>query len=201
MIDHPVIFLDKDGTLVRDVPYNTDPAKIILEQGVASGLRRLAEAGYRFVGVSNQSGVARGLFKEEDLVPVIHRLNELLEQAAGIRLDGFYYCPHHPRGTVPKYCVECTCRKPQPGLLLTAARELDIDFQTAWMVGDILDDVEAGRRAGCRTILIDNGHETVWKPGPYRTPDFTAGGLEDAAQIIGSQTGKQPLSSHQRLES
>ncbi len=187
MIAEPVIFLDKDGTLVRDVPYNVDPSKIVLEDGAARSLRRLAEAGYRFVVVSNQSGVARGFFKEEALQAVADRLNQVLAEAAGVALDGFFYCPHHPRGSVAEYAVECDCRKPQPGMLIKAARALGIELDQAWMIGDILDDVEAGKRAGCRAILIDNGHETLWKRGPFRSPDFTAGSLEEAAEIILSQ--------------
>ncbi len=184
MIAEPVIFLDKDGTLVRDVPYNADPAKIVLEEGAASGLRRLAEAGYHFVVVSNQSGVARGFFKEEALQAVADRLDQVLAESAGVTLDGFYYCPHHPQGSVAEYAVECDCRKPQPGMLIKAAQALGIDLRRAWMVGDILDDVEAGKRAGCRAILIDNGHETLWKRGPFRSPDFNACSLEEAAEII-----------------
>jgi D-glycero-D-manno-heptose 1,7-bisphosphate phosphatase len=194
-----VIFLDKDGTLVRDVPYNVDLAKIVLEPGAVPGLRRLAVAGFHFVVVSNQSGVSRGYFKEEALGPVIAQLSDLLEQAAGVRLDGFYYCPHHPDGTVAEYSVECTCRKPQPGLLFSAASELDIDLSQAWMIGDILDDVEAGNRSGCRTILLDTGHETEWEPGPFRTPDFTAGSLEEAAEIILSHYKNAPDHQYQEL--
>lgn len=184
MIAESVIFLDKDGTLVRDVPYNADPSKIVLEEGAASGLRRLAEAGYHFVVVSNQSGVARGLFKEEALQAVADRLDQVLAESAGVTLDGFYYCPHHPQGNVAEYAVECDCRKPQPGMLIKAAQALGIDLRKAWMVGDILDDVEAGKRAGCRAILINNGHETLWMRGPFRSPDFTACSLEEAAEII-----------------
>ncbi len=179
-----VIFLDKDGTLVTDVPYNVDPRKIALEKGAAPGLRRLARAGYHFVVVSNQSGVARGYFKEEALAAVVDRLKALLIQQAGVTLDGFYYCPHHPQGSVLPYAVECDCRKPRPGLLLAAASELNIDLRKSWMIGDILDDIEAGKRAGCRTILIDNGHETRWEKGIFRSPDFIAGSLEEAANII-----------------
>lgn len=193
-VENPVVFLDKDGTLVKDVPYNVDPDQIILEEGAASGLRRLAEAGFRFVIVSNQSGVARGYFKEEALGPVIDRMNALVEQATSVPLEGFYYCPHHPAGSVARYAVECNCRKPRPGLLLTAANELGIDLRASWMVGDILNDVEAGNRAGCRTILIDNGNETEWQPGPFRTPDFVAADLNAAADIILSQAGGRPAS-------
>jgi D-glycero-D-manno-heptose 1,7-bisphosphate phosphatase len=186
----PVVFLDKDGTLVRDVPYNIHPDQIILEKGAANGLRRLAEAGFRFVVVSNQSGVARGYFKEEALKPVETRLRQLLEDSAGVELAGFYYCPHHPDGTVAEYAIECSCRKPQPGLLLAAANDLRIDLDEAWMIGDILNDVEAGHRAGCRTILINNGNETEWKRGPNRAPDFIVTDLERAAQIILEQSGQ-----------
>jgi D,D-heptose 1,7-bisphosphate phosphatase len=187
-MQHPVVFVDKDGTLIKDVPYNIDPARIILEEGVASGLRRLAEAGFHFVVVSNQSGVARGYFPEEALDVVAAHLDVLLQQAAGTRLDGFYYCPHHPDGVVSEYMLECACRKPRPGMLLAAAAELDIQLQQAWMVGDILNDVEAGNRAGCRTILIDNGNETEWQDGPLRTPDFTAANFAEAAEIILAET-------------
>ncbi len=180
----PVVFLDKDGTLIEDVPYNVDPAKMVLEKGAARGLRRLAQAGCRFVVVSNQSGVARGYFEESALKAVAARLEELLEEAAGASLDGFYYCPHHPEGTVAAYASDCNCRKPQPGLLLTAAKDLEINLEEAWMVGDILNDVEAGRRAGCRTILVNNGHETEWKRGPLRAPDFIVADLEEAAEVI-----------------
>ena len=180
----PVIFLDKDGTLIKDVPYNVDPELICLEPGAARGLQRLAQAGYHFVVVSNQSGVARGYFKAEALGPVADRLDALIREAAGVGLAGFYYCPHHPQGSLAEYAVECDCRKPQPGLLLKAAADLGIDLERAWMVGDILNDVEAGKRAGCRTILVDNGNETEWKPGPLRKPDWIVKNLEEAAEAI-----------------
>jgi D-glycero-D-manno-heptose 1,7-bisphosphate phosphatase len=177
------VFLDKDGTLVKDVPYNVDPQQVILEEGVTEGLRLLANAGYRLVVVSNQSGVARGYFSEDALQSVFTRLQDLLSEA-GVTLDGFYYCPHHPEGSQPEYALECSCRKPRPGLLQAAARDLNINLAGAWMVGDILNDVEAGHRAGCRSILINNGNETEWLPGPLRGPDFTASNLEEAARII-----------------
>ncbi len=177
------VFLDKDGTLVEDEPYNVDPGRIRLMPGAADGLRALHAAGYRLVVVSNQSGVARGFFPEAALGAVEQRLSELLAEV-GVPLAGFYYCPHHPAGTVPAYALECPCRKPRPGLVLRAARELEIGRGRSWMVGDILDDVEAGRRAGCRTILVDNGHETVWKVGPFRRPDHRAADLTEATRLI-----------------
>jgi D,D-heptose 1,7-bisphosphate phosphatase len=183
-MEYPIVFLDKDGTLVNDVPYNIDPAKVVLEDGAARGMRLLSEAGYHFVVVTNQSGVARGYFPEEALQGVAEHLEQIIEVAAGAKIDGFYYCPHHPDGVIEKYAVECSCRKPGSGLLHAAAAELGIPLAQSWMVGDILNDVEAGNRAVCRTILIDNGNETEWRTGPFRKPDFTAQNLEEAAAII-----------------
>jgi histidinol-phosphate phosphatase family protein len=177
------VFLDKDGTLVDDVPYNVDPAQVRLMPGAGAGLRRLHAAGYRLVVVSNQSGVARGLFPESALAGVEHRLRELLQEE-GVPLDGFYWCPHHPEGTVAEYAVACDCRKPAPGLLLRAAREQGIDLARSWFVGDILHDVEAGRAAGCTTVLLDNGHETEWVLTPQRQPHYTAPDLVAAAALI-----------------
>ncbi len=177
------VFLDKDGTLVEDVPYNVDPDRIRLASGAVAGLFALHAAGYRLVVVSNQSGVARGFFPESALRGVEDRLRELLADA-GIPLAGFYYCPHHPQGRVAEFAGTCRCRKPAPGLLLWAARELNLDLGGSWMVGDILDDVQAGRAAGCRAVLIDNGHETEWVMTPGRNPDLVAADLAEAARRI-----------------
>ncbi len=170
------VFLDKDGTLVENVPYNADPAKIRLAAGAGEALRAMQAAGYRIFVVSNQSGVARGYFPERALAGVLKRLRELLV-AQGVELAGFYYCPHHPEGG-------CACRKPAPGLILRAAHEHEVDLKRSWLVGDILDDVEAGRRAGCRTVLIDNGNETEWRDGAERKPDFKVADLPGAARVI-----------------
>jgi D-glycero-D-manno-heptose 1,7-bisphosphate phosphatase len=179
----PVVFLDKDGTLVRNVPYNVDPTQIVLVEGAAEGLRLLNRAGYRLAIVSNQAGVARGLFTESELKPVERRMQRLLSDS-GSSLAGFFYCPHHPNGAIAAYATFCECRKPAPGLILRAARELDAKVSDCWMVGDILDDVEAGCRAGCRTVLIDNGGETEWQSGPCRTPDFRVKNMVQAAYAI-----------------
>lgn len=175
------VFLDKDGTLVHDVPYNVDPARIRLAPGAGAALRRLRQSGFRLFVVSNQSGVARGLFRESALAGVRERIAQLLARAA-VALDGFYYCPHGP--SPPGAPPACDCRKPAPGMLLRAAREHQLALERCWMVGDILDDVEAGRRAGCRTVLIDNGNETEWRFAPLRRPHWRAPGLAQAAGII-----------------
>ena len=177
------VFLDKDGTLVHDVPYNVDPDRIELMIGVVEGLRALHAAGFALIVISNQSGVARGFFQEEALVEVEGRLRSLLARN-GIPLAGFYYCPHCPQGTVPHYAVACDCRKPAPGLLLRAAEEHNIDLARAWFIGDILNDVEAGRHAGCHTILIDNGNETEWALTRDRLPHHIVTDLIEAARVI-----------------
>jgi histidinol-phosphate phosphatase family protein len=177
------VFLDKDGTLIHDVPYNVDPDRIALTPGAIEGLRLLRAVGFQLIVVSNQSGVARGYFAEEALDAVEARLRALLA-AGGVLLDGFYYCPHHPQGTVPGHAVACACRKPAPGLILRAAAEHQLDAGHSWMVGDILDDVECGRRAGCRTVLIANGNETEWRCTPLRRPHYVAADLEQAARAI-----------------
>lgn len=168
------VFLDKDGTLVEDVPYNVDPARIRLLPDVRAGLHELRAAGFALVLVSNQPGVARGYFP----APALQGVRERLERLLGLRLDGFYCCPHEPAQG------PCDCRKPAPGLLLRACRELSLDAGHSWMVGDILNDVEAGRRAGCRSILLNNGGETEWRLSPRREPHYLVTEFCQAAAII-----------------
>ncbi len=177
------VFLDKDGTLIEDVPYNVNPDLIKLTQGAIAGLQLLQASGYKLIVISNQSGVARGYFLESELVGVKEHLLKLLSPQ-GVTLDGFYYCPHHPDGVVSEYAITCDCRKPEPGLILRAACEHNIDLQKSWFIGDILNDVEAGHHAGCKTILIDNGNETEWQLSPIRIPDYVVADLMMAAQMI-----------------
>lgn len=182
------VFLDKDGTLVQDVPYNVDPERIALAAGAVEGLRLLHRAGYALIVVSNQSGVARGMFEESALGAVEARLRDLLGRA-GVPLAGFYYCPHFPGGEIARYSVECDCRKPAPGLILRAAEEHGIDLAQSWFVGDILNDVEAGRRAGCSTVLLDNGNETEWVLSKARMPHHVVSDLTEAALVITALDG------------
>jgi D,D-heptose 1,7-bisphosphate phosphatase len=180
------IFLDKDGTLVDDIPYNVDPQRIALSEGAGDALRIFSSLGYQLFVVSNQSGIARGYFSEADLQPVERKLAELFNDER-VELSGFYYCPHHPEGVVKTYAIECDCRKPAPGMLMQAAWEHHIELPASWMIGDILHDVEAGKRAGCRTILIDNGNETEWHTSIQRAPDFVVDNLLEAARIVAEQ--------------
>jgi D,D-heptose 1,7-bisphosphate phosphatase len=191
MQQSPAVFLDKDGTLTTNVPYNVSPDQIDLAAGAAEALPRLVRRGYQLVVVSNQSGVARGYFAEAALACVETRLRELLDEL-GAPLAGFYYCPHYPAGCVAEYAVDCTCRKPKPGLLLRAAHDLDLDLTRSWMIGDILHDVEAGRRAGCRTILVNNGGETEWDLSGPRVPDAITRDLQGAAAQILTGVSRRP---------
>ena len=179
------IFLDKDGTLIDNVPYNVEPRRIRLSSGAGPALRLLARLDYRFFVVSNQAGIALGRFQEDAMGVVADRLTDLLFRE-NLSLDGFYYCPHDPEGSVAPYAVSCHCRKPLPGLLLKAAAEHGVDLRASWMIGDTLHDVEAGNRAGCRTILLDNGNETEWRLGPRRIPTRMAPDLYAAAVLIAS---------------
>jgi histidinol-phosphate phosphatase family protein len=173
----PVVFLDKDGTLIENVPYNVDPSLIRLTPGAGPALVALHPAGWRIAVVSNQSGVARGLFPESALAGVETRLQELLAEF-GAPLAGFFYCPHHPEGIVPEYAIHCNCRKPAPGLILNAADQLGATPRDCWVVGDSASDMEAGHKAGCRTILIcsdlDLPSSTTVSQSDIRVKDFAS---------------------------
>jgi D-glycero-D-manno-heptose 1,7-bisphosphate phosphatase len=146
------VFLDRDGTLIEDVDYLTDAAQIRVLPGVPGALKLLKEAGFRLIVVTNQSAVARGMLTEEELGLIHEELNRRLA-ADGAAVDAFYYCPHLPEGAVKRYARACDCRKPAPGLILRAAAEWRVDTGASFAVGDSERDVEAGRAAGCRTIL------------------------------------------------
>lgn len=165
------VFLDKDGTLVENVPYNADPKRVRLARGALRAVWELSRSGYLIIVVSNQPGIALGFFSAFDLHRVERHLRALLP------ICGMYFCPHAPDGG-------CACRKPASGMLLDAAREHGIELAESWMVGDILDDVEAGRRAGCRTVLVDNGNETEWLMSEQRRPHARVTSLSEAAEVI-----------------
>jgi D-glycero-D-manno-heptose 1,7-bisphosphate phosphatase len=178
----PAVFFDKDGTLIKNVPYNVDPFRMSFLAGAREAVSLLKEE-FTFHVVSNQPGVALGYFDERKLLPVKWCLEDFF-RSSGAKLEEFHYCPHHPHGVVEEYALSCDCRKPGPRMILEAADRFQLDLENSWMVGDILDDIEAGKRAGCRTILIDNGNETEWTLNENRVPDFIVHGLMDAARII-----------------
>ena len=185
-MNHPkrkAVFIDKDGTLIPDIPFNVNTDLIEIDTVTMEGLAMLQARGFLLVVVSNQSGVAKGYFKEEALQKVKKKILELLKDQH-VKLDGFYYCPHFEHGMVQQYSFRCNCRKPEPGMILKAAAEMNIELTQSWMIGDILNDVEAGKKAGCHTILIDNGNETEWVINPLRQPDFAARNVYEAAMRI-----------------
>jgi D-glycero-D-manno-heptose 1,7-bisphosphate phosphatase len=177
------VFIDKDGTIIPDIPYNVDPSLITLSEHAAEGLKQLSDNGYKIIIISNQSGVARGFFEITALKAVEKQIKELLAEI-GVPLTGFYFCPHHPEGVVAPYNISCSCRKPGNGMILQAAREHHIDLGSSWMVGDILNDVEAGNTAGCRTVLINNGNETEWVCNENRKANLIVSDINEAATHI-----------------
>jgi D-glycero-D-manno-heptose 1,7-bisphosphate phosphatase len=186
------VFLDRDGTLVHPRHYPSSPKDLRLYNNIVPGLKDIQHAGLFLVVITNQSGIARGYFGRDDLQLMHDHLFKELEQS-DVKLDAIYYCPHHPAGIIPELSIRCNCRKPQPGMLLQAAFDLDLDLQHSWFVGDILDDVEAGNRAGCRTVLVDLGTESL--PEQHiRCPDYVAPDTQHALSIIIAIESHNPLS-------
>lgn len=177
------IFLDRDDTLIEDPGYLNSPEQVKLLDGVAEALIELKALGYKLVVVTNQSAVARGIVTEKVLGEIHNRLEQVLAEK-GAFLDRIYYCPYHPDGAIQKYCKESDFRKPNPGMLLRAAEEMDIDLGQSWCVGNSIRDVEAGLKAGCKTILIDlPSHQQLLEPGQLR-PDYKAVNIKEVVNII-----------------
>jgi D-glycero-D-manno-heptose 1,7-bisphosphate phosphatase len=177
------IFLDKDGTLIKDVPYNIRPEAIEFYPDTIDVLRSFKNAGFKLIVVSNQAGVALGYFEEEALSELSKAINRLLGKYK-IQIDDFYYCPHHPEGKIKKYSKKCQCRKPEPGLFYKACNDHGINVEDSWMIGDILNDMEAGNSAGCRTVMVDVGNETEWVLNEKRRPDYIVKSLKEAKDMI-----------------
>lgn len=150
----PAVFLDRDGVLNDDYGYVGDPHRIAVLQGVPDALRCLKERGYMLIIISNQSGVARGIFDEKAVQSCNASLASQITDAGGPIFDLVLYCPHHPEGTQPGYAVPCRCRKPEPGLILKAADVLTIDLPRSFMIGDKPDDIECAARAHVRGIQV-----------------------------------------------
>ncbi|HEX4129393.1 MAG TPA: HAD family hydrolase [Pirellulales bacterium] len=157
MNKRPAVFLDRDGVLIEDLGYLGDPEGVALIPGAAEAVAELRSAGFVTVVVTNQSGVARGLYTEADVDRVHRRIDELLAPA-GARIDRYYHCPHHPEATVAQYRTECACRKPAAGMLLRAAEELGIVLDRSYLIGDKCSDLEAAIAAGCRPLLVETGY-------------------------------------------
>jgi D-glycero-D-manno-heptose 1,7-bisphosphate phosphatase len=190
-VSRPAVFLDRDGVLndpVADVerreppesPYRVEDVR--LAAGAVAGARRLREAGYALVVVTNQPAAAKGTATVEALDAVNARVRSLLADS-GVELDGWYTCLHHPDGVVVGLSGPCDCRKPAPGLLLRAAGELDLELAASWIVGDSDADVVAGQRAGTRTVLVAHPGSAHRRTDAV-SPDLRSGDLADAAAGI-----------------
>lgn len=175
-------FLDRDGTIIRQVELMHEVSQLRLLPGAAAAIRRLNAKDFQVVVVTNQPVVARGVASEQEIELVHEELNRRL-QARGAHIDGFYSCPHHPNATLERYRTACTCRKPEPGMILRAAEEHGVDLSRSVMIGDTTQDIVAGNRAGVRTILVRTGHGGR-DPWQYQcSPDWTAKNLLEAAKL------------------
>ena len=170
------VVLDRDGTIVVERHYLSDPGQVELIPGVAAGLRQLSEMGLGLVVITNQSAVGREFFDRARLDLIHQRLCELLN-AEGVHLDSIYVCPHIPED-------DCPCRKPRPGLLELAAEELDFDPQACFVIGDKVCDIELGRRVGATTFLVRTGYGAQVAAETTVPPDYVVDDVCDAAQVI-----------------
>lgn len=183
-MSHKAVFLDRDDTLIEDPGYISKPEQVRFFDEVPQALSLLRDMAYKLVIVSNQSGIARGYFTEEDLARVHQRLENILLEH-GVKLDAIYFSPYLPEGTVEKYRRETDCRKPGAGMLIKAAKDLDVDLKSSWMIGDSMRDIEAGRSAGCKTILIDRKKTGEIKLKQGQAPsEYTAHNMLEAIDII-----------------
>ena len=179
------IFFDRDGTIIQEKNYLHQTKDLELLDGVISGLQKLKKLKMPFYLVTNQAGIAHGLFTEGQLRSVQIFLAKKLKESK-IKFRAIFYCPHHPEAEVLEYRSDCFCRKPRPGLLYQAARFDKLNLKHSYIIGDKLSDLEAGRRAGIKTILVLTGYGPleVEKIKPSQRPDFIAPSIDTAANWI-----------------
>lgn len=183
-----VIFLDRDGTLNEEVNYLHRKEDLKILDGVPEALHMLKERGYKLVVVTNQAGVARGYYSEEDVAELHRYMNTLLARD-GAEIDYYFYCPHHPEYGIGEYKKNCHCRKPETGMFEMAEQVFEVDKENSWMIGDKLIDVEAGRNYGVRTVLVGTGYGAqmnaeLTESGQEKPYDLYAETLVDAAHAI-----------------
>ena len=181
----PAVFLDRDGTMIEDVGYLDAIARVAFYPWTIDSIRAMNRAGLAVVVVTNQSGIARGIL-DEALVEATHQHLTAMLEAGGACVDGYYYCPHHPRGTVAPFARECDCRKPARGLIDRASGDLGIDPARSFVVGDKWSDVQLGRAVGARAILVRTGGGAVEErnPLPGVSADTIVDNLAAAASWI-----------------
>ena len=183
----PAVFMDRDGTLSHEVGYVNHLSRFRLYPWTVDAIRLVNRAGWLAVVVTNQAGVARGYFPES-LIHEVHASLRASVEAGGARLDGIFFCPHHPSVGEPPYRLDCDCRKPKPGLISRAAREFDIDLAGSWMVGDRYGDVELARNASVNSAFVLSGYgRGEWEhqaAGWVEKPDLVAEDLLEAVKAI-----------------
>ena len=153
----PTVFLDRDGTLIEEVGYLSHLDRIALYPWSIESVKLLNRAGFKVVVVTNQAGVARGLF-DEDFIDEAHRFLDQKFSDGGATIDKFYYCPHHPEASVEAYRCECDCRKPKAGMLWKAAQELQLELSHSFVIGDRLSDLRLGPAVGAKSVLVRTGY-------------------------------------------
>ena len=181
------VFLDRDGVITKEPPYyahKIDQLELIPKS--AEAIRLLNESGFKVIVISNQSGVARGYYQEKDIKIYNRAMKKKLEEKNAY-IDAIYYCPHHPEAALEKYKIDCECRKPKPGMLTQAKKDLNLNLKLSFLVGDKMSDIEAGYRAGCKTILVLTGQgndELKKSPKMDIKPIYISKDLFTAIQII-----------------
>lgn len=182
MKKHAAVFLDRDGTINEEVGYLDSLEKLKIIPEAFAAIRLINQNGMKAVVITNQSGVARGLFSEE-FVQTVHALIQKQLKARKAFIDAFYHCPHHPTEGQGVYLQTCNCRKPAPGLLFKAADEMEIDLGQSYMIGDMPKDIEAAKRAGAKGILVRTGYGQEHRAFDVE-PDYIAGNILDAVRWI-----------------
>jgi len=181
------IFLDRDGTLIKEKNYLSNPDEIEVIDGAVEALKKVQDAGYKLIVVSNQSGVARGKFGVEAVEVMNRRLSELLA-VHDVYIDAFYYCPHHPNGQVVEYSGVCNCRKPSLGMVEEAILQLEIDPRKSYVVGDKLADINLGKLMGGKSILVRTGYgskdEEYLTSSPYYADIDVCDSIKDIGDVI-----------------
>ncbi|MGA8849131.1 MAG: D-glycero-beta-D-manno-heptose 1,7-bisphosphate 7-phosphatase [Dehalococcoidia bacterium] len=178
------VFLDRDGVITQEPPYYAHKlSELELLPKSADAIRLLNENGFLVIVVCNQAGIAYGYYREEDAISFNQAMKDNLARD-GARIDAMYYCPHHPEAKIERYRLDCNCRKPKPGMLTGAGKELNIDLKQSFMVGDKLSDVEAGKRAGCKTIMVKTGQGVEELKKNEIVCDYVAKDLYNAVQHI-----------------
>jgi len=181
----PAVFLDRDGTLLEEAGYLDRLERLVFFPYTIDAVRLLNRAGFRVVVVTNQAGIARGIFKESFVAEAHRHVADRLA-AGGARVDGFYYCPHHPEAVVEEFRRDCDCRKPKPGMLTRAAADLDLALDRSFVVGDRWHDLEAGQQVGARTLLVRTGYGRTEEasPKPHVRPSAVADSVIEAVSWI-----------------